>query len=139
MMEQCRSGDGEPRVTLRKPHNQDAITQAQAAEILGISVGSITRLIREKRLHRVFEQFPTMSREEVEAFRDIPVERYWIGVVEAANVMELSTSRVSQLADAGRLPFEVGENGRRRFRRSQVITIWNARATKWHGKPIGTE
>ena len=127
-------------MTAAKPHNRDAITQAQAAEILGLlPPTSIKRLIREGRLHRVPDQFPSMCREEVEAFRDDPVEPYWVGTSETSRLLGLSTTRVSQLADTGSLPFEYKANGLRRFRRDQILVIGNARAAKWHGQPIGTD
>ena len=124
-------------MTAAKQFNPDAITQGQAAQILGITPGQVNRLIREGRLHRVPGQFPSMCLDEVEAFRDDPVEPFWIGASEAARLMNLSTTRIAQLADTGRLPFVIGDNGRRRFRRSQVVVIGNARATRWHGHPIG--
>ena len=123
-------------MTPRKTVNHDATTQGQAAEILGIPVGSIKRLIREGRLHRVPKQFPSMSREEALAFQNAPVEQYWVTGSEAARLMGISTTRIGQLADTARLPFVIGETGRRRFRRSQVLVIRNARAARWHGEPI---
>ena len=126
-------------MTAAKQFNPDAITQGQAAQILGITPGQVNRLIREGRLHRVPGQFPSMSHDELEAFRDDPVQPYWIGASEASRLMGLSTTRVAQLADTGRLPFEYKANGLRRFRRSQVVVIGNARAARWHGSPIGTD
>ena len=81
-------------MTQRKPVNPDAITHAEAAQILGIKVGSIGRLIRDGILHRTPGQYPTLSRAEAEMEAKTPHRTEWITGTEAAHILGISKTRV---------------------------------------------
>lgn len=57
---------------------------------------------------------------------------YWTGATEAARLLEVNVSRLNQLVAAGRVPFEVHADGRRIYRREQLLTVANARRARWH-------
>lgn len=128
------------RVTPSKPVNADAITQAEAAEILGLKLSVVGRLIRNGVLARIPHQFPSMSRRQVEEHLTNPKPTVWITLTEAAAILDVSKTRAGQIADKGLLPFEIGPNGRRRYRRQQVEVISRARQIRWHsdGSPVGS-
>ena len=119
-------------MTPRKPVNPDAITHTEAAQILGIKIGSITRLIRDGVLHRTPGQYPTLSRTEAEREAKTPHRSEWITGTEAAHILGISKTRVWQLAIKDFLPWEFGANGRRRYRRSQIEVISRSRQIRWH-------
>lgn len=54
---------------------------------------------------------------------------------EAAVILGVSRGRVTQLADADLIPFEVlptpGGKGRRMYRRAQLEVVAHARDTRW--------
>ena len=60
---------------------------------------------------------------------------YWIGATQAASLLGVNVSRLNQLVAAGRVPFELHSNGRRMYRREQMLTVANARETRW--RPSG--
>lgn len=119
-------------MTPRQPFNPDAITQLEAAEILGVKPGTVRRLLREGVLHRVKGQHPILSKAEVEQEARNPHKSEWITGSEAARILGISTTRVWQLALKDRLPWELAENGRRKYRRSQIEVVSNARQMTWH-------
>ena len=114
-----------------KNWDPDWITRREAAEILGVSENTLDRLFRQGSLGRADRPTRRISRAEVEA---LAVEsREWINARQAAEILGVVKSRVGQLADAGLLPFEIGPNGRRRYRRTQIEVVANARRTRWRG------
>ena len=116
----------------RKPVNPDAITHAEAAQILGVKLGTVPRLIRDGALHRVPGQHPSLSKSEVEEQARCPCESQWISGTEAARMLGISRIRVWQLALKDLLLWEYATSGRRRYRRSQVEVISHARQIRWH-------
>jgi hypothetical protein len=126
------SGKDKDTMTPRKPGNPDAITHAEAAAILGVHKGSVRRLIRDGILHRVPGQHPTLSKTEAEEQVRNPQQSEWITGTEAAEILDISKTRVWQLALKDLLPWELADNGRRRYRRSQIEVISRARQIKWH-------
>lgn len=116
----------------RKPVNSDAITQSEAAKILGVPISTVERLIRHGILHRVAGQFPSMSKTEVEEHARNPQPSEWVTGTEAAHILGLSKTRVWQLALKDLLPFEYAASGRRRYRRAQIEVISRARQIRWH-------
>lgn len=119
-------------MTPRNPVNPDAITHAEAAQILGVNLGTVPRLVRDGALHRVPEQHPSLSKSEVEEQARHPRESQWITGAEAARILGISKARAWQLALKDFLPWEHGANGRRRYRRAQIEVISRARQIRWH-------
>lgn len=122
-------------MTPRKPFNPDAISHIEAAQILGVTVKGVQRLLRDGALHRVPDQHPSLSRVEVEQEARDPHQSVWINGPEAAAILGISKTRVWQLALKDLLPWEFGVNGRRRYRRSQIEVISRSRQIRWH--PVG--
>ena len=129
-------------MTARKPPNPDAMTHREAAEILGMSVTQIPKLIRDGLLDRVEGQFPSLSRTQVEEQARNPRLTEWVNVTVnvtvAALILGLSKTRVGQISNKDLLPFEITASGRRRFRRTQIEVISRARQVRWHaaGLPV---
>ena len=125
-------------MTARKPPNPDAMTHREAAEMLGVSVTQIPKLIRDGLLDRVEGQFPSLSRTQVEEQAPNPRLTEWVNVTEAAHILGLSKTRVGQISNKDLLPFEITASGRRRFRRAQIEVISRARQVRWHaaGLPV---
>ena len=82
-----------------------------------------------------------MSRSDAEALAlQLPSSRlafdldtsYWIGATGAAAILGVNVSRLNQLVAAGRVPFELHADGRRIYRREQMLTVANARDARWH-------
>lgn len=69
------------------------------------------------------------SRREVEGLAAQRSE--WLNAGQAADILSVHNSRVGQLADKGFLPYEREPNGRRRYKRSQIEVIANARRLRW--------
>lgn len=115
------------RMTPRKPRNHDAITLAEAAQLLGVSEIRVSALRRDGLLVRL-EGYPSYSRTDVQEFIDNP----WINGGQAAVVLGVSHSRVSQLADDERIPVHHTRAGRRVYRLKQLEVVANARALKFH-------
>ena len=61
-----------------------------------------------------------------------PDTSYWVGATQAASLLGVNVSRLNQLVAAGRVPFEVHADGRRIYRREQMLTVANARDARWH-------
>ena len=59
------------------------------------------------------------------------LDAYWITGQRAADVLGVNVSRLNQLVAAGRVPFEVHADGRRIYRREQLLTVANAREARW--------
>ena len=60
-----------------------------------------------------------------------PDTSYWVGATQAASLLGVHVSRLNQLVAAGRVPFELHADGRRMYRREQVLTVANAREARW--------
>lgn len=113
------------------------LTAAEAAEILGVTPQSVYRLVHQGKLAKP-ERFKNagLERETVEQFalgrlKPGRTHRYWLTVRQAAGVLNVSPTRVRQLANAGRIP-GVPHNGKWFFRRHQMEVVANAReARRW--------
>lgn len=57
---------------------------------------------------------------------------YWVGATQAARILAVNVARLNQLVAKGFLPFEVHADGRRIYRREQLLTVANAREARWH-------
>lgn len=114
-------------VTPRKTRDPDAITRKTAAGLLGISEIQITRLRRDGLLIRL-AGVPNYSRADVQAFIDNP----WLTNDQAAQILGVSRSRVSQLAAAELIPTHRTTTGRRVYRLHQIEVVANARNTRFH-------
>lgn len=112
--------------------NPDAITQSEAANILGAPMSTAKSLIRHGVLHRFPGQFPSLSKTEVEERLRNPQPSEWVTGTEAGQILGLSKTRVWQLALKDLLPFEYATSGRRRYRRAQIEVISRARQIRWH-------
>ena len=128
-------------MTAKKPPNPDAMTHREAAEMLGMSVKQIPKLIRDGLLDRVEGQFPSLSRTQVEEQARNPRLTKWVNVTEAAQILGVSKTRVGQISNKDLLPFEITASGRRRFRRTQIEVISRARQARWHaaGLPVANK
>jgi predicted site-specific integrase-resolvase len=109
-------------MTPRKPRNPDAITLAEAAELLGMPETTVTRFRREGLLIQL-EGYPSYSRADVQEFVDNP----WLNGVQAAMIPGISHARVSQLAASEKIPVHVTASGRRMYRQRQLEVVANAR------------
>lgn len=119
-------------MTPRKLGTEDAISHADAAKILGINPTSIPRLVRTGELKRQEHQLPSLSRTQVEQYLADQQTAGWITATEAAAILGISKTRTGQIAAKGLLPFDIGPNGRRRYRRGQIEGISRARQVRWH-------
>ncbi|MBC7592731.1 MAG: hypothetical protein H7288_02115 [Kineosporiaceae bacterium] len=108
------------------------MTHREAAEMLGMSVKQIPKLIRDGLLDRVKKQYPSLSRTRVEEQARNPRPTEWVNVTEAAQILDLPKTRVGQISNKGLLPFEITASGRRRFRCTQIEVISPARQVQWH-------
>ncbi|MBA2532305.1 MAG: hypothetical protein H0V23_09410 [Nocardioidaceae bacterium] len=117
----------------------DGITRAEAACILAVHVATVDRMIRRGGLSRG-RKFATaqLSREQVEqlALSTRPVRHlvagdYWVSRKGAAAVLGVSERRVTQLTDAGRVPYVEHRDGWRLYRREQIEVVGNARRTRF--------
>ena len=82
----------------RNPVDPDVITRAEAAALLGISEDSVSRLRREG-LIGTREGLPSYSRAEIVAYLNNP----WLTGVQAAEILGVGHTRVTQLANADRI------------------------------------
>lgn len=114
-------------MTPRKPLNPDAMTLADAATMLGLSQRRVIRLRRLGLLVQL-DGYPSYSRKDVETFAENP----WINGREAARILGISTSRVSQLADDELIPVHLTMTGRRVYRLQQLQVVANARNHRFH-------
>jgi len=60
---------------------------------------------------------------------------YWVGATTAAELLGVGVARLDQLVVVERIPFAVHTDGRRIYRREQLLTVANARDGRWHGRP----
>lgn len=119
-------------VTAPRVWDPDWITRREAAAFLGISENKLDRLLRDGQLTQADRPVRRLSRAEVEAWATESEE--WINARQAAEILGVCKARVGQLADKGFLPYDRGTNGRRRYKRSQIEVIANARRTRWNTK-----
>lgn len=113
-------------MTARKPRHPDAITVAEAALMLNLSEDRVTRLRREGLLVRL-DGHPSYSRADVQEFIDNP----WLNGRQAALILGVSHARVSQLADAEKIPVHHTPSGRRVYRLRQLEVVARARDVKF--------
>ena len=119
----------------------DGVTLAEAAHIVGCSTRTLVRHIDAGRLPAAERHLKRrVSRADAEALAlQLPSSRlafdpetsYWIGATQAAILLSVNVSRLNQLVAAGRVPFEVHADGRRMYRREQMLTVANAREARW--------
>jgi hypothetical protein len=112
-------------VTERKRPDPDAITLAEAAELLELSEIRVTRLRREGLLIKL-PGYPSYSRADVHAFRDNP----WLNGRQAAIILGVSHNRVSQLAAEERIPVHHTTSGRRVYRLKQLEVVAHSRQVR---------
>ncbi len=120
----------------------DGITLDEAAHICGCSRRTLVRHIDAGRLPAAERHVKRrVSRADAESLAlQLPSSRlpfdpetsYWIGATQAASLLGVNVSRLNQLVAAGRVPFEVHADGRRLYRREQLLTVANAREARWH-------
>ncbi len=120
----------------------DGVTLAEAAWIVGCSLRTLVRHMDAGRLTAAEPHTRRrVSRAHAEALAlKLPSSRvvfdpdasYWLGATRAAAILGVNVSRLNQLVAAGRVPFEVHADGRRMYRREQMLTVANAREARWH-------
>lgn len=109
-------------MTPRRPKNSDAVTAEEVAAILGVGISQVYRYRRDGLLSRQAGN-PRFSRTEAVAIADDP----WLSGREAALLLGVSHTRVSQLANEDRIPFHEGPTGTRYYRTKQLRVVANAR------------
>ncbi len=62
------------------------------------------------------------------------VSSYWVGATAAAELLGVGVARLNQLVAVERIPFEVHIDGRRIYRREQLLTVANARDACRYGR-----
>ncbi len=119
----------------------DGVSLDEAAHIVGCSRSTLVRHILAGRLlvagkherRRVSrtdaETLALQLRSSLVPFH--PETSYWVGATAAASILGVNVSRLNQLVAAGRLPFETHSDGRRVYRREQLLTVANARGARW--------
>ena len=119
------------------PEPGDAVTWQEAARILDRSMTTVARLVAAGELVKGPRwQHRQLSRRDVERLslaRWSGVtgdDSYWVTVRQAAAILGVNRSRVGQLVEAERIPFETTPSGRRLFRRQQLEVIGNARLAR---------
>lgn len=112
----------------------DPVTLHEAAAILGCSTSNVQAHVQSGRLvrHRGRFRHDALSRAGVEALaRDIYPwwrfvhldDTYWVTGGDAAALLGVGRSRLNQLADADRIPYETHRDRTRLYRRSQLEII----------------
>jgi predicted XRE-type DNA-binding protein len=114
--------------------NPDAITLAEAAQLLGLTEMRVSALRREGLLVRL-RGYPSYSRVDVQEFIDNP----WIDGAQAAILLGVSRTRVSQVAGAEKIPVHRTRGGRRVYRLKQLEVVANARALKFRASDPSRE
>lgn len=120
----------------------DGVTLDEAAHIVDCSRSTLLRHIAAGRLPAgPKHEWRRVSRADAEALAlqrrtsriaFDPETSYWVGATQAARILGVNVSRLNQLVTAGRLPYEVHVDGRRIYRRAQLLTIASARRARWH-------
>jgi predicted site-specific integrase-resolvase len=123
----------------------DGVTLEEAAHIVGCSRRILVRHIEAGRLLAgPVNQLRRVSRADAEmlalGLRSSRVgfdeeSSYWVGATAAAELVGVGVARLNQLVAAERIPFEVHSDGRRIYRREQLLTVANARDARWHCRP----
>lgn len=119
----------------------DGVTLNEAAHIVGCSRRALIRHIEAGRLpagQRYAQRRVSRADAEALALRLASTRltfdtenAYWIGATGAAHILGVNISRLNQLVSKGFLPFEVHADGRRMYRRQQLLTVANAREARW--------
>ncbi len=122
----------------------DGVSLDEAAHIVGCSRRTLVRHIEAGRLpagpanqpRRVSradaEMLALRSRSSRVGFDE--ESSYWVGATAAAELVGVGVARLNQLVAAERIPFEVHTDGRRIYRREQLLTVANARDARRHGR-----
>jgi excisionase family DNA binding protein len=124
------------RAPMRRP--VDAVTLAEAAEILGTSVSSVRRHVLAGRLRAGRRRYKhrSLSRADVEALAASVYDwrghahhpdSYWLTGQRAADLYGVNRARLSELSRADRLPYVVHRDGVRLYRRQQLVVLGQAR------------
>ncbi len=118
----------------------DGVTLDEAAHIVGCSGRTLLRHIAAGRLPAgPKHERRRVSRADAEAVAlQLPSSRvpfntetsYWVGATAAAGLLGVGVARLNQLVAAGRVPYEVHADGRRMYRREQLLTVANARQAR---------
>lgn len=117
-------------MTKPKIWDPDWITRREVQAILGIGFVRLTRLIQEGQVTRADRPSRRYSRRQVEA---LATERaIWLSGRDVAALLGVSRGRVDQLARADLIPYETDSLGQRRYRRTQIEVVANARLARWH-------
>jgi len=117
-------------------HPAYRLTQAQAADLLGVSTARVAELVGQGRLTPVAKYAKAgllradVERRSLERWR--PGDPTWLTTTQVAEVLGVTQPRVSQLARRGFLPYEQAPDGRRVFRPGQVRVIAQARRERFH-------
>lgn len=122
------------------------ITGRKAAQILGVHVSAVPKIVRRGDLEPRHGRRPSLLRDDVEALRDrrsaprparapSPASQPpdavhdWLTSTEAAALMGVGRTAVNARARRGKLPSELSD-GRRWFRRDHLELVRNADAVK---------
>jgi hypothetical protein len=113
----------------------DGITAKEAARILGCSPTTVSRHIADGRLTRERHAHRGLSRSQVEQLA-VSTYRwrkhlddatsYWVTAAAAADILDMSTSRLDQLAATDRMPYLTTPAGVRLYRREQIEVLARA-------------
>jgi excisionase family DNA binding protein len=119
----------------------DALTYAEAAHILGCTPSTVRRHIIAGRLPQAEAvKHRMLSRADVEALalRKYRYQRhagdagsYWV-TGQRADILRANMARGRQLAYARLIPCERHADGTFVYRREQLMTVANARESRWH-------
>jgi len=112
-------------MTRRKSRDPDAITLAETAALLGLGETRVSRLRREGLLIRL-DGYPSYSRANAIEFLENP----WLNGAQAAVVLGVSHTRVSQLANDEKIPVHLTASGQRVYRLMQLEVVAHARALR---------
>jgi predicted site-specific integrase-resolvase len=123
----------------------DGVTPDEAANIVGCSRRTLVCHIEAGQLPAGPANQPRrVSRADAEALAlasrssrvgfDVK-SSHWVGATAAAELVGVGVARLNQLVAAERIPFEVHTDGRRIYRREQLLTVANSRNARWHGRP----
>jgi hypothetical protein len=120
----------------------DAVTLDLAALILGSDEPTVRRRLVDAGLLDGDDDDCRVARRDVEQaaltvyhWRDHldDVDPYWLSGNRAATVLGVNSSRLRALSARGFVPFVIGADGSRLYRREQLQVIGNARRVRWPG------